>query len=87
MFCESLAKNINFTLVDIFLAIKSASQKGDENNNQNFEQTFIVCRLNENYEVSEGVSLPRSALYSHYLDFCEKNNLSPVNAASFGKVS
>ena len=44
-------------------------------------------RLNENYEVSEGVSLPRSALYSHYLDFCEKNNLSPVNAASFGKVS
>lgn len=43
--------------------------------------------MNENYEVSEGVSLPRSALYSHYLDFCEKNNLSPVNAASFGKVS
>ena len=26
------------------------------------------------------------ALYSHYLDFCEKNNLAPVNAASFGKV-
>ena len=47
----------------------------------------FLCRLNENYEVSEGVSLPRSALYSHYLDFCEKNNLSPVNAASFGKVS
>lgn len=46
----------------------------------------FICRLNENYEVSEGVSLPRSALYSHYLDFCEKNNLAPVNAASFGKV-
>lgn len=46
----------------------------------------MICRLNENYEVSEGVSLPRSALYSHYLDFCEKNNLAPVNAASFGKV-
>lgn len=30
--------------------------------------------------------MPRSALYSHYLDFCEKNNLSPVNAASFGKI-
>lgn len=48
---------------------------------------MFFLRLNENYEVSEGVSLPRSALYSHYLDFCEKNNLSPVNAASFGKVS
>lgn len=47
---------------------------------------LFICRLNENYEVSEGVSLPRSALYSHYLDFCEKNNLAPVNAASFGKV-
>ncbi|KAL9963971.1 hypothetical protein ACROYT_G027536 [Oculina patagonica] len=30
--------------------------------------------------------MPRSALYSHYLDFCEKNNLAPVNAASFGKI-
>ena len=49
-------------------------------------RSVLLCRLNENYEVSEGVSLPRSALYSHYLDFCEKNNLAPVNAASFGKV-
>lgn len=48
---------------------------------------FPLYRLNENYEVAEGVSLPRSALYSHYLDFCEKNSLSPVNAASFGKVT
>lgn len=46
----------------------------------------LCYRLNENYEVADGVSLPRSALYSHYLDFCEKNNLTPVNAASFGKV-
>jgi len=52
-----------------------------------FSVSFLFFRLNENYEVAEGVSLPRSALYSHYLDFCEKNTLTPVNAASFGKVS
>lgn len=44
-------------------------------------------RLEENYEIAEGVCIPRSALYMHYLDFCEKNDTQPVNAASFGKVS
>lgn len=43
-------------------------------------------RLEENYEIAEGVCIPRSALYMHYLDFCEKNDTQPVNAASFGKV-
>ncbi|KAB0386775.1 hypothetical protein FD755_001731 [Muntiacus reevesi] len=42
--------------------------------------------LEENYEIAEGVCIPRSALYMHYLDFCEKNDTQPVNAASFGKV-
>ncbi|KAG8514068.1 Transcription factor RFX4, partial [Galemys pyrenaicus] len=43
--------------------------------------------LEENYEIAEGVCIPRSALYMHYLDFCEKNDTQPVNAASFGKWS
>ncbi|XP_028401353.1 transcription factor RFX4-like isoform X2 [Dendronephthya gigantea] len=43
--------------------------------------------LNEHYEVAPGVSLPRSSLYQHYFsDFCQKSVLSPVNAASFGKI-
>uniref|UniRef100_UPI00398F17AC transcription factor RFX4 n=1 Tax=Pristiophorus japonicus TaxID=55135 RepID=UPI00398F17AC len=42
--------------------------------------------LEENYEIAEGVCIPRSALYMHYLDFCEKNDTQPVNAASFGKI-
>ncbi|XP_043211705.1 transcription factor RFX3-like isoform X10 [Amphibalanus amphitrite] len=42
--------------------------------------------LNDNYEVAEGVSLPRSTLYSHYLRHCAENKLDPVNAASFGKL-
>lgn len=42
--------------------------------------------LQENYEMAEGVCIPRNALYLHYVDFCSSSNLKPVNAASFGKV-
>nr|XP_004655056.1 DNA-binding protein RFX2 isoform X2 [Jaculus jaculus] len=42
--------------------------------------------LLDNYETAEGVSLPRSSLYSHYLRHCEEHKLDPVNAASFGKL-
>lgn len=50
--------------------------------------SYVLChRLEENYEIAEGVCIPRSALYMHYLDFSEKHDTQPVNAASFGKVS
>lgn len=42
--------------------------------------------LEENYEIAEGVCIPRSTLYYHYLDFCEAHDTQPVNAASFGKI-
>ncbi|CAL1539110.1 unnamed protein product, partial [Lymnaea stagnalis] len=42
--------------------------------------------LEENYEIAEGVCIPRSTLYLHYLDFCEAHDTNPVNAASFGKI-
>ncbi|GFT13340.1 transcription factor RFX4 [Nephila pilipes] len=42
--------------------------------------------LEENYETAEGVCIPRSTLYMHYVDFCAKNYMQPVNAASFGKI-
>ncbi|XP_036451819.1 transcription factor RFX3 isoform X2 [Colossoma macropomum] len=42
--------------------------------------------LLDNYETAEGVSLPRSMLYSHYLRHCQEQKLDPVNAASFGKL-
>ncbi|XP_070565302.1 regulatory factor X 4-like isoform X2 [Ptychodera flava] len=42
--------------------------------------------LEDTYEIAEGVCIPRSTLYMHYLDFCEKNDTQPVNAASFGKI-
>ncbi|XP_031558345.1 DNA-binding protein RFX2-like isoform X2 [Actinia tenebrosa] len=42
--------------------------------------------LLENYETADGVSLPRSTLYNHYLTHCQTHKLDPVNAASFGKL-
>ncbi|XP_048485015.1 transcription factor RFX3 isoform X2 [Plutella xylostella] len=42
--------------------------------------------LHQHYEVADGVSLPRSTLYSHYLRHCSAHRLEPVNAASFGKL-
>lgn len=45
-----------------------------------------VAWLMENYETAEGVSLPRSTLYNHYMRHCNDNKLDAVNAASFGKL-
>ncbi|CAF4904623.1 unnamed protein product [Pieris macdunnoughi] len=42
--------------------------------------------LLDHYETAEGVSLPRSTLYAHYLRHCTTHRLEPVNAASFGKL-
>ncbi|KAM7540435.1 hypothetical protein Aperf_G00000045332 [Anoplocephala perfoliata] len=42
--------------------------------------------LLQNYETAEGVSLPRSTLYSHYLNHCLDYWLEPMNPASFGKL-
>lgn len=42
--------------------------------------------LIDNYETAEGVSLPRSLLYNHYLRHCAEHKIDPVNAASFGKL-
>ncbi|XP_063379412.1 transcription factor RFX3 [Cydia fagiglandana] len=42
--------------------------------------------LLDNYETADGVSLPRSTLYAHYLRHCSAHRLDPVNAASFGKL-
>jgi hypothetical protein len=42
--------------------------------------------LNSNYEEEEGISLPRSVMYSHYIDYCREHDTEPMNQASFGKV-
>ncbi|XP_031568489.1 transcription factor RFX4-like [Actinia tenebrosa] len=42
--------------------------------------------LGENYELKEGLCLPRCVMYTHYLDFCKKSKLGPSGPATFGKV-
>ncbi|XP_074640484.1 DNA-binding protein RFX2-like [Tubulanus polymorphus] len=42
--------------------------------------------LIENYETADGVSLPRSTLYNHYLRHCHEQKMDPMNPASFGKL-
>nr|XP_026695891.1 DNA-binding protein RFX6-like [Ciona intestinalis] len=42
--------------------------------------------LEKNYVICDGVCLARCILYSHYLDFCNKSNIEPACAATFGKT-
>lgn len=46
----------------------------------------ILSWLDTNYQLSEGVCLPRSLLYSHYSEYCSSKNSEPIGAAAFGKV-
>uniref|UniRef100_A0A8C9YDD9 Regulatory factor X, 1a (influences HLA class II expression) n=1 Tax=Sander lucioperca TaxID=283035 RepID=A0A8C9YDD9_SANLU len=77
------------------------SSGGAAGNSQNYSHTaraspatlfvFLLpaCQVQwllDNYETAEGVSLPRSTLYCHYLLHCQEQKLEPVNAASFGKL-
>lgn len=66
----------------------SPSSGGSSGQHQNIRDMDIihVQWLIDNYETAEGVSLPRSTLYNHYLRHCGEHKLEPVNAASFGKL-
>uniref|UniRef100_A0A672GQQ9 Regulatory factor X, 1a (influences HLA class II expression) n=1 Tax=Salarias fasciatus TaxID=181472 RepID=A0A672GQQ9_SALFA len=74
----------------------SSSSGGAAGNSQNYSPhrpssllPLPVCQVQwllDNYETAEGVSLPRSTLYCHYLLHCQEQKLEPVNAASFGKL-
>uniref|UniRef100_A0A8C9U344 Regulatory factor X, 1a (influences HLA class II expression) n=1 Tax=Scleropages formosus TaxID=113540 RepID=A0A8C9U344_SCLFO len=69
----------------------SSSSSSSNSNSQNYSHNAraspaTVQWLLDNYETAEGVSLPRSTLYCHYLLHCQEQKLEPVNAASFGKL-
>lgn len=42
--------------------------------------------LTDHYEPQDNISLPRSVLYDHYLEFCQSQGTEPVNSATFGKI-
>src|ERR1700730_18954025 len=49
---------------------------------------MVSTWLQEQYEPKEDISLPRSALYDHYLEACARGEAGadPVNSATFGKI-
>ncbi|GFS39275.1 DNA-binding protein RFX2 [Nephila pilipes] len=70
----------------------------DESNLTESENSHMSCypssRLSaasmkwlvDNYEMADGMSVPRSTMYSHYLKHCSEQKMEPLNAASFGKL-
>ncbi|XP_069051727.1 MHC class II regulatory factor RFX1a isoform X5 [Lepisosteus oculatus] len=71
--------------------IQGGYMLSNSGSNQTYSHTTraspaTVQWLLDNYETAEGVSLPRSTLYCHYLLHCQEQKLEPVNAASFGKL-
>ncbi|XP_072225119.1 MHC class II regulatory factor RFX1a isoform X2 [Leuresthes tenuis] len=56
--------------------------EGEESSVPSADKKWLL----DNYETAEGVSLPRSTLYCHYLLHCQEQKLEAVNAASFGKL-
>uniref|UniRef100_A0A674EHE9 Regulatory factor X, 1a (influences HLA class II expression) n=1 Tax=Salmo trutta TaxID=8032 RepID=A0A674EHE9_SALTR len=64
----------------------SGNSQGSYSSHNARSSPATVQWLLDNYETAEGVSLPRSTLYCHYLLHCQEQKLEPVNAASFGKL-
>jgi regulatory factor X 4 len=46
----------------------------------------IMKWLDQNYMYEDGICLPRCLIYEHYSDHCQRDNATPINAASFGKL-
>ncbi|KAG9343465.1 hypothetical protein JZ751_013631 [Albula glossodonta] len=65
--------------------IHSSGIEGNRHHTSRSSSAMLQWLL-DNYETAEGVSLPRSSLYYHYLRHCQEHKLDPVNAASFGKL-
>ena len=54
------------------------------------EYSFILCnsviRLDDNYELSPAICLPRALIYDHYRQYCLQQCQNPAPQFKFGKV-
>jgi regulatory factor X 1/2/3 len=50
-----------------------------------YNSLAAILWLRDNFEVSEGASIPCSKAYNHYLHYCSENKITSVNEAAFGK--
>lgn len=70
----------NDGLLDINEAASFGSTSAD------LRAAIVSNWLTDHYEPQENISLPRSVLYDHYLEFCQSQGTEPVNSATFGKI-
>lgn len=74
MRCLSVVGEI--TIIDLYLSIATFYLRGKK----------YHFRLSENFVEQEDASIARQEMYRYYCDCCQRNNESPCNQASFGKV-
>ncbi|KAL1465706.1 hypothetical protein WDU94_005253 [Cyamophila willieti] len=87
-------QEVAYIVEDQAQAATATSNTGDPLSPENPASLSHVTKISpatvqwliDNYETAEGVSLPRSSLFNHYIRHCAENKLDAVNAASFGKL-
>ena len=67
-------------------SVYTSTISGQEGHKRHSTPATLVW-LDQHYHLTEGICIPRNSVYFNYVDFCSKNKMTPVNAASFGKVS
>jgi regulatory factor X 1/2/3 len=50
-----------------------------------YNSLAAILWLRDNFEVSDGASIPCSKAYNHYLRYCSEHKITSVNEAAFGK--
>uniref|UniRef100_A0A8D9EFE4 Transcription factor RFX3 n=1 Tax=Cacopsylla melanoneura TaxID=428564 RepID=A0A8D9EFE4_9HEMI len=91
---ETVNTEVAYIVEDQDQAATATSNTGDPLSPDNPASLSHVTKISpatvqwliDNYETAEGVSLPRSSLFNHYIRHCADNKLDAVNAASFGKL-
>uniref|UniRef100_A0A914I8B8 RFX-type winged-helix domain-containing protein n=1 Tax=Globodera rostochiensis TaxID=31243 RepID=A0A914I8B8_GLORO len=71
---------------DMALLAEDGAQEAGGSGHTTRAAPETLAWLHANYESYPGASLPRCTLYEHYQNHCREIGLSPVNAASFGKL-
>lgn len=76
----------NFSAPTISMISSPSSRISLNSSNASKSPPQTLKWLLDNFEGSEGVSLPRATLFALYIQHCAEIDLEPMNAASFGKM-
>ena len=70
----------------LILSLTSVWGPAIAGSNKRHSTPATLLWLDQHYHLETGICIPRNSVYYNYVDFCSKNKMTPVNAASFGKV-